>query len=429
MKTINTNLRAFVTSFTSGIILLSLFLFFWKRYEIPSVYQENIFFGLGLFSIILIVVLVYQSNKIIDSARVVARGMTRNMLEESHELYSALYRNSPIPYLVINASGYIDSMNIAAARFFHVELDALEGIDFFSLLHADKDDQRSGLISGYFHTNKPVHEIETRIRRPDGVEPWVLLSLFPFRDAHRNYLGLLTLVDITKQKKIDKAKTEFVSLASHQLRTPISALKWNVELLTTAYNEQSTRLQSSYLDNIVRNVSRMEMLVNDFLNVSKLELGTLVPEYTHIDIVSFLKSVYDEYSALISSKNIQIVDNLTHVEYSLLSDAHLLHMIVSNVVGNALKYTPQNGEVRIEFLVEGDSVIFVITDTGIGIPKEEQDLLFSKLFRASNAKKEAIEGTGLGLYVVREALHILGGEIACESEVGKGTSFTIRIPQ
>lgn len=429
MKTINTNIRAFVTSLTSGIVLLSLFLFFWRTYEIPSAYIENILFGLVVFSITLIVVLVYQSNKIVDSARVVARGMTRNMLEESQDLYSTLYRNSPIPYLVINASGYIDSMNIAAARFFHVELDALEGIDFFPLLRGDEDDQKSALISEYFNTSKPVHEIETRVRRPDGMELWVLLSLFPFRDAHRNYLGLLTLVDITKQKKIDKAKTEFVSLASHQLRTPISALKWNLELLTTAHNEQSVALQSSYLDNIARNVSRMEMLVNDFLNVSKLELGTLVPEYTHIDVPSFMQSVYDEYGALISSKNIRVTDNLDYASYSMVSDTHLLHMIVSNVFGNAVKYTPQNGEVRVEISVARDSVVFVIADTGIGIPKEEQDLLFSKLFRASNAKKEAIEGTGLGLYVVREAVHILGGDIECESEIGHGTAFTIRVPQ
>ena len=428
MATIKTNIRAIVVAVSVFVTLTAIVIYFHDTYEISDRYHEYVVLGLTLFSVTLISALTYQSYRVFESARAMARGMTRNMLVESQDLFSELYRNSPVPYLVINERAEIDSMNIAAARFFHVELDALEGIDVFSFLSTSEDTQKNSLIPEYFKKDKPVNEVEVCIQRPDKIERWALLSLFPFRNAKGRRMGLLTLVDITQQKKIDKAKTEFVSLASHQLRTPISAMKWNVELLTSAHENQSEALQSSYIEKIERNLARMEMLINDFLNVSKLELGTLVPEYTQIDLASFLRSIQDEYSALATTKGVTIQIVLDRAPEDIMSDTQLLHMVVSNLVGNAVKYSSKNGEVRVVAEVVNREIHIRITDTGIGIPDEEQEMLFTKLFRASNAKKQSIEGTGLGLYVVREAVRVLGGDIRFESVVGQGTTFVVMLP-
>ena len=275
MKSGSSNLRAILTSLASLIFMLGAGYYGWTYYGVPEAYTDEVIIGVSVFAMVVVAVLVFQSRRVFESARSIARGMTRSMLEDSHELFSELYRNSPIPYLVIDNKGIIDSMNIASARFFHVELDALEGIDVFGFLDAEDDNDKSCLVPEYFKQEKNINETVVRIKRPDEVYRYVMLSLYPFRDADGRKRGLLTLVDITKQKKIDKAKTEFVSLASHQLRTPISSMKWNLELLETACEGKVNDTQREYFDKISHSIERMDMLIADFLNVSKLELGNI----------------------------------------------------------------------------------------------------------------------------------------------------------
>ncbi len=427
MKTISSNMSALFVSVIVCVVMLGTTLFFWKNFSIPSAYLEQSFLGAILFCITLLTVLIYQSRKIYDSAHSLARSMTRDMLEDSQELFPHLFRKSPLPYIVIDDSGVVTAMNIAVARLFSVELDVLVGINIFLFL-VDDEGGKATLIPEYFKEEKSLNEVEVQIRRPDGVLRWVSLSLFSFRDRTRKKQGLLTLVDITKQKQVDKAKTEFVSLASHQLRTPISAMKWNVELLVSASEGTFTPLQKTYADKIARNIDRMDMLVADFLNVSKLELGTLEVQYTTLDLVAFIQGIVDEYIILAQKKNVQITIDWDTITKSILSDSNLLHMIISNVIGNAVKYTPSGGVVRVHVQYDGAHIMFVISDTGIGIPEEEQGMIFSKLFRGTNAQTEIIEGTGLGLYIVQEAVHILGGTITFISHEGRGSVFTVTLP-
>jgi len=429
MKSLSANLRAVLSSLVALIFMLGLGYFAWTYFGVPEEYKDQTIIGVSVFTMVVIAVLVYQSRKVYESARAIARGMTRSMLEESHELFSELYRNSPIPYLVVDSRGIVDSMNVASARFFHVELNALEGIDIFSFIEAEDDNDKASRIPDFYKQEKNVNEVVTQMRRPDGVCRYVLLSLYPFRDGDGRKRGLLTLVDITKQRKIDKAKTEFVSLASHQLRTPISSMKWNLELLETAMKDSLDENQQQYIEKMNHSIERMDMLVADFLNVSKLELGTLKPEYTQVDLVAFVTSITDEYQSPAKKKNVRIDVNWSEISGIVITDAHLLHMIVSNLIGNAVKYTPENGIVRVEARYDIDHVIFTITDNGIGIPEDEQEMIFTKLYRASNAKSEVIEGTGLGLYVVKEAVQVLGGKINFTSNPGKGTTFTVVLPK
>ena len=170
-----------------------------------------------------------------------------------------------------------------------------------------------------------MNDVEVEIRRPDGMLRWVMLSLFSFTDTRGEKKGLLTLVDITKQKLIDKAKTEFVSLASHQLRTPISGMKWNIELLLTAGKEHLTPMQDAYVDKISHSLERMDTLVNDFFSVSKFELGTLVPEFTQVDLDTFFQGVLDEHTPMAEQKAVHIETVWPQDLGQMRSDSHLLH--------------------------------------------------------------------------------------------------------
>ena len=255
------------------------------------------------------------------------------------------------------------------------------------------------------------------------------MSIFPYGDFGKRKNGLLTLVDVTKQKQIDKAKTEFVALASHQLRTPISAIKWNIELLASQRIGTLTEKQYEYAEKIERVVGTMDALVGDFLNVSQLELGTFAPEPKDIELSAFLEEVLGQNAPRIEKKGIVVERNYVPSTIVMKTDERLLRMIMSNLVSNALKYTPPNGRVMIGMNESDTFVTLSVEDSGIGIPKEDQESLFTKFYRASNVRTSMPEGTGLGLYIAHLAAGILGGTLVLQSEEGVGSTFTVTLPR
>ncbi len=427
MRTHIEGTSSFLVAGIVGAALTTAFIFLWRTNTFTEVVLRKTTILSVLFCIVLITLSTYLVLSVSERARLIAEEMTKSMLAYSHELFSELYRSSPVPYILIDERGHIESSNTAAVRLFNVTLDALDGLRIFDFIE-DKGTYDVTLIPEYFRQGKFINDVEVLIRRPDGMVKWVMLSLFSFRDSERKTKGLLTLVDITKQKMVDKAKTEFVSLASHQLRTPVSAMRWNLELLTTATGEHLSKTQQTYVDKIGSGLKRMDALIEDFLSASKLELGTLTAKKAPFNVKEFFASVYDEYKVSAEKRNIHIETNWHELTGEYTSDAHLLNMVVSNVFGNAIKYTKEGGVVRAHTTRDASGFVVRIQDTGIGIPEEEQEMIFSKLFRASNAQTQETDGTGLGLYIVKEAVHILGGEISFTSQSGVGTTFTIVLP-
>ncbi len=426
MDRFKASLSAVMTSFIVFAIATGAFVYGWYELKLPFLRTEAFLIGMTLLAIGLLTVLVFQSIRLGVTASSIAKSMAESMLTYSRELFTELYRGSPVPYLVINSRCTIDSANLAAIRLFGVEEGWFEGKKIFDYVQGD-DQQRVSLISEYFKQRVSVNDEEVMVLRRDGTTRWVLLSLFSFTDANRAHKGLLTLVDVTKQKEIDKAKTEFVSLASHQLRTPISAMKWNVELLTTSGNEHLTETEREYLTKIERGVVRMDALVSDFLSVSKLELGTFVPNLERIVFHEFMESILESHEKQAASRSVTIERSWGEHD-ALSSDVHLLEMAVNNLVSNAIKYTLDGGAVHITFETHSGNYAIIVSDTGIGIPEDEQDKIFTKIYRASNAKSDVPDGTGLGLYIAREAVRVMGGDITFVSELNRGTTFTILLP-
>ncbi len=420
------NIRAFVYALVTCVFAMGIFVYVWFELEHPLLKTEGFLISMILLSVGLLTVLVFQSARLSITASSMARGMAESMLIYSRELFTELYRGSPVPYLVIRSNGTVDSANLAAIRLFGVEAGWLEGKNIFNYVLGENQD-RVALIPEYFKQNVSVNDEDVMVMRRDGNVRWVLLSLFSFTDTNRVHKGLLTLVDVTKQKEVDKAKTEFVSLASHQLRTPISAAKWNLELLSTVGAEHFTESEREYLEKIERGVVRMDALVSDFLSVSKLELGTFVPKIEEILFHSFMESILESHEKQANARNITIERSWSEHD-TVKSDMHLLEMAVNNLVSNAVKYTKNDGVVRVALEIHSGHYAIVVSDTGIGIPTEDQDRIFSKIFRASNAKAEVPDGTGLGLYIVREAIRVMGGDVTFVSDIGKGSTFTIVLP-
>jgi PAS domain S-box-containing protein len=246
--------------------------------------------------------------------------------------------------------------------------------------------------------------------------------------------------DITKEKEIDKAKTEFVSLASHQLRTPLSAINWYTEMLLAGDAGEINDDQKAYLKEVAVGSHRMVDLVNALLNVSRLDLGTFIIEPQPVDVVSIARSVLGELHPQIMEKGIIMGERYDESFELFQADEKLLRIVFQNLLSNAVKYTPANGRVTfsIRALRKGahfggkdlqeDSLVCFAEDSGMGIPVEQQDRIFSKLFRADNARNSETEGTGLGLYIIKSIIDQSGGRIWFESKEDQGTTFYVTFP-
>lgn len=339
------------------------------------------------------------------------------------DAFSALFERSPVAYLTISPEGIILESNAAAARLLHVETAKIKRTNFLSRVNPEEVDPV--ILQGKFRSGITIADLEVPLVTFTGEAIWVLLSIFSYRGGSQR---LVALVDITEQKQIDSAKSEFVALATHQLRTPIAAIRWNVELLQKSLASAATEPQTKYLGAIERNVLRMISLINDFLSVSKLEMGTYATSEEQIELSVFFSNVLEEFAGKIEEKQIVLTRTEVPAQVVIKTDMRLFQIIVSNLVSNAIKYLHPPGKLELSYQLEGNVLTIVVADNGIGIPAAELDKLFTKFYRASNAQSHQAEGTGLGLYIVKQSIELLGGQIAVDSKEGVGTRFVIALP-
>jgi two-component system phosphate regulon sensor histidine kinase PhoR len=221
-------------------------------------------------------------------------------------------------------------------------------------------------------------------------------------------------------------KSDFVSFATHQLRTPLSGIKWMLELALqeTAVPTGAT----SYMKDALGASQRLIQLVNDLLDVSRLESGRMKATPQPVDLVGLTRTVLDDLKLQLEEKEhrlaLETCDDLLEV----FADAQLLRQVVLNLASNAIKYSPSRGRITVRLTREAGVVRWQIQDTGIGIPKESQRHLFEKFYRADNVAALETDGTGLGLYLVRLIVEQIGGRVGCESEEGRGATFYFTVP-
>ncbi len=252
----------------------------------------------------------------------------------------------------------------------------------------------------------------------------------PVMDERSDIIGYLkTMHDITREKEIDRMKSEFISIAAHQLRTPLSAIKWSLKMVLDGDVGNVPKEMDALVTKTYKTNERMIRLVNDLLNVSRIEEGRFKYIYEETDLIAFLDSVVSEIKQVAKETKTKITwrrpKELPHV----LADKDRLRLAVSNLLDNALKYSLHNGHITISAEpTHNDSVKITISDNGMGVPKSEQHRLFSKFYRGSNVLKQQTEGSGLGLFIVKNIINKHRGSIKYASIEGKGTTFYINLP-
>lgn len=245
--------------------------------------------------------------------------------------------------------------------------------------------------------------------------------------------------ELAQQREIDRAKSEFVSLASHQLRTPLTTINWYSEMLLSGDAGKITEKQKEYLKEVYLGSQRMNDLVNALLNVSRIEMGTFLVESVPTDVIEIADSVLDELKVTIDEKNLKVSES--HDQFPKIPvDPKIIRIVYQNILDNAVRYTPGGGKITLKHTlvkkgttlnkhpVSRDCVLITVADTGYGIPKNQQAHVFEKLFRADNVREKDTKGTGLGLYIVKAIIDYSGGEIWFKSVENKGTTFFVTLP-
>lgn len=266
--------------------------------------------------------------------------------------------------------------------------------------------------------------------RKDNTRFPVGISVTPFLFNSKIIGTIEVFRDITIEKDIDRAKTEFVSLASHQLRTPLTSIGWYTEMLMAGDAGEINEKQREYLQEVATGNKRMTEMVSSLLNVSRIELGSFSVDPVITDIVEIPNGIITELRPLTKEKNITIETSYDENLEKIPLDARLMRIVYQNLLTNAVKYTPAGGKIKVEVKYQGDEILSSVADNGYGIPQSQQGQIFQKLFRADNAKEKDTNGTGLGLYIVRSIIEqSAGGRIWFESTENKGTTFFFTIPK
>jgi signal transduction histidine kinase len=250
--------------------------------------------------------------------------------------------------------------------------------------------------------------------------------------ANNQFFGTVSIFrDITKEVEVDRMKSEFVSTVSHELRTPMTSIKGYADLILMGAAGAMTDPQVRYMQVIKNNADRLSMLVNDLLDISRIETGKTELDLRPLDIPQVIEQVVEGHlRGRIEHEN-KPMEVQTEMAPSLPlvnADHARVTQILTNLLDNAFHYTPSNGQIKVSVNANGDFVYISITDTGIGISKENQNKIFDRFFRAEDADVQKVAGTGLGLAIVRSLIEMHGGRIEVNSMPGEGSTFTFNLP-
>ena len=285
----------------------------------------------------------------------------------------------------------------------------------------------SGALLGYLETGVTLAQIDEvarkNIRNAYVVLSIIIVLIFLLLVRHARIIDYTVLYQ--RLKEVDRMKDDFVSMAAHELRSPLTVIRGYVEMLqeSTEFDEKGKK----YLENIDLAATTLNTLVGDILDVSKLQEGRMTFQLEVIDVLPLIRTVVESFQRPASDKGLQLslvpVEQIPQIQV----DSDRFRQILINLVGNAIKYTP-SGSVTISLNIQDDYLIIRVSDTGMGITFEDQQKLFQKFYRIKNKETELITGTGLGLWITNQMVVAMNGIITVESIRGKGTDFVVRFP-
>lgn len=344
------------------------------------------------------------------------------LLEQTRERLQAVMGNTPNGVVMLDSGFRIVMVNRAASQMLGISEEQVKGLTFHEGI-------RNWEI--WRTVERAARGLEKAKGRVDLFYPNQLsveLTVLPFGEKPQGYL--IIMHDVTESARAERMKTDFVANVSHELKTPVTSIKGFAEtLLSGAFGPDKAR---EFAQVIYSEAERLAKIIDDLLELSKLESGAVRVRPGEIDVSSLIESVRRVIMPLIARAGLNLETRVSAGEGTqsgtLRSDADLIRGILLNLLDNAVKYTERGGTVRIEAEIGASEARFSVCDTGIGIPRDELPRIFERFYRVDKARSRELGGTGLGLSIAKHQAELLGGRIDVQSELGKGSRFTLVIP-
>lgn len=324
--------------------------------------------------------------------------------------------------IFVDHEGKIDMANKAAGKMLKLDTDGIIGRRMKDL----PSDSRKVLEKVFTKTGLTEFEFV-----PTGSpDTHLQITSAEIKDQSDVLIGNAKIIhDVSRERFMEKMKSEFITIAGHQLRTPLSAIKNALSMLKDGDFGKITDEQHTVIGQSFEYTDRMIQLVNDLLNVSEVEEGRFDYNFTPVDLRALISEIADRFKRPTELKHITLETSITQEPFLIEADAYKLKLALGGIVDNAITYTPTGGWITIGCdFTDPKSVLISVADTGIGIETADKDKIFSKFFRSANALKFNTEGNGLDLFIAKNIIERHGGQIWLTSELREGSTFFIRLP-
>jgi signal transduction histidine kinase len=298
-------------------------------------------------------------------------------------------------------------------------LEKILGNEEIQLFLSQKENGMGYKIGNYFETSFPKSA-------PGDI---FNISVSELKDLENGLVGKMILVrKVTNEKLAEEARKDFIAHLSHEFKTPLTSIKSYSEMLMDGEVDRRETEKEFY--NIINTeADRLASLVQNLLSISRMEMGNLTINKALVKTDLLIKDSFAAIETAANNKNIFLEKNISENSPSLLGDKELLKVAIINILNNAVKYTPENGKITFSHFNQNGFIIFDVIDTGYGISEEDLPHIFDKAYRSADRFVRETSGSGLGLAITQEIIQLHGGEIGVDSEPGKGTHFSIKLPQ
>jgi len=349
-------------------------------------------------------------------------------LKQSEERYRDLYEEAPNAYLSVGTDGCIDRANRSATELLGYSLDELVGrpvLDMYA--NTQNGEARAQGVFQRFKAGEEIRNEELEMRRADGSNVWINLSVRPIRDREGRVIASRSeIVDITEHKKLDQLKDDFISLVSHELRSPMTVITGAINTALTEAERLTPEETRQLLKDAALESEMLSNILGNLLELSRIQANRLSLHAEAISVKKVIQDAVDEVKR--QSSEHQFVLDLTRELPPVHADELRLERILYNLLENAVKYSPPGSKIRVSVRPEKEQLVIGVSDQGTGISLSDQAKLFGPFQRIEESRPDGVRGVGLGLLVCRRLVEAHGGQMWVESELGRGSTFFFTIP-
>jgi PAS domain S-box-containing protein len=343
--------------------------------------------------------------------------------------FLAIMQQLPVGVIVTDNKGTIEFANKNAEVILgtKIPLGFTVGNKFFvKVLESKPSPPSQSILAKTLSLGKPITHEEFVIEKRYGKKAYIEANASPIRNSRGEIIAAAEILsDVTPQKELELRKDDFINMASHELKTPLTSMKLYLTVLKKQLANHTEAKSQKILASIIYQTDRLQDLVSDLLDVSRLETGKLSFTKELLPIDTLIKDTIEELQSSIDGKTINFTSSGSLQVHA---DKFRLYQVLTNLITNAAKYSPNKGTIIVQLKKQKDAAVVSVQDFGIGIAKEDQKKIFDRLYQASSATVKTYPGLGMGLYISREIIKRHKGRIWVESSLGKGSTFYFSLP-